>query len=197
MTKETRTQTIVRFTRQFLHGRSGGLKTLTMDIVENYYAMVPLEARTINFAASPDVSKNMVNNIKFVQRCLNGEIRFPAELEEAWVKALDAELEYRLTAELAARYGLLCVFKHDMPASSNLALEDSAVLMKETSEALTALAQMMETDNTIDYRDYRFLRNVKSELTDVASAALTLEQTVERQVMGSIHRQRIAQHAHH
>jgi len=179
--KETRSQCIIRITRTYSNERVGWLKTFTLSLVEQYEATTSPDDRRIHF-------NGLENSKKFVQRCIenNGDMRFPAELEEAWVLSLPIKYRSLLLAELNDRYGLLTVYKHELPIMHGVDIEDSARLMMETGEALTAIAQMMSSDGRIDYRDYPFLNTVKIELTEVASAALTLEQAVIGKVMGSM-----------
>ncbi len=178
---ESRTQTIIRITRLYANERTGWLKAFTLSLVEQYEQTVAPQDRRIRF-------NGLDNSKKFVQRCIenNGDMRFPSELEEAWVLSLPSEYRYRLLTELNDRYGCLTVFKHELPLLGDVTLDDSARLMKETGEALAALAELMTSHGKIDYRDYPFLNTVKCELSDVASWALTLEQCVVSQVMSSM-----------
>jgi hypothetical protein len=170
---ETRTQTIIRNTKNWAQGREESIKILAQRIIDIYHTHIVPEYRTHTFSNTGNALRDQTNNKKFIERCINGEIRFPADMEEAWVMALDEPHRSRLVSDLAHRYGLLPVYENTLKTTRTTILH-SAKLMHETSQALEVMARM-ELDGVLDDNDLPHMQIAVLELDDVASHALTMK----------------------
>jgi len=177
---ETRAQTIVRYTQDYM--RSTGTKTtaLAADIAHSYQAFVPAMLRHINFHKTRDTYADMRANAQIIRRFMEGDNRLPAELEEAWVNSLPEPWRVRLTAELAKRYGLLAV---SMPVGANSHTGDLAKLMRETGEACAVTALMLANGH-FGPEDMPFYKKAIAELDDVLVAVMELKNRITTEVAG-------------
>jgi len=166
---ETRSQAVIRHLEQ--HQRATGLSwpTLAHDIATAYHALVPPMKRSIVFHTEGDPYDCMRANAQILRRIREGEVRFPADLEEAVVEALPGPAREALLRDLAGRYGLLPV---PMPRLD--ALEDQhslADFWRETGEAAEAVLAMIRDDGRIGPEDMDKADLTLAELDDVIAVA--------------------------
>jgi hypothetical protein len=113
---QTRDQVLVAHAAEMIARTSLSQAKFAHALAEQLHALVPgkaVEADAPDFNAlksSNDGAAFMKitgNWLKRVQRWLNGDIDLPSWVEEAWVRALDAEYRERCVNELASRHGLI------------------------------------------------------------------------------------------
>lgn len=174
---ETRAAAIIAATQDYLDQTSATLPGFAQQVAEEYRRRVPAHARGIEFHAGGDPVAAIGANRQLVRRMLTGEVRLPAELEEAWVAALPERWRARLVAELAARYGLLAVpIPGEGPRHGDLAR-----LFREAGEAGQICARML-ADGDFGPEDAPLFGDAIREIDDVIAAAVALKAQIRARV---------------
>lgn len=111
--------------------------------------------------------------LKAVQRYMDGTTPIPADVEEAWVEALDVRYRDRCVFELCARYNVLPVL---VDASADI--ERLADFMSDEAEAIRAMAPIF-ADGAIDRNDLPFIpvarEKIERAMADCASLLQRLD----------------------
>ena len=178
---ETRSQSIERVTRIYFRETGVSQETFALTLMENYFERVHEVHRSIKFHCQGDTYKDMRSNSKMVERFMNGTMRMPCDLEEAWVDALPDPYHSRLKSELADRYGLLAVEIPDAERGS----KDVAALFRECGEAGEVLSRMLVSNGSIGLEDAPFARHAVEQLTDVVTVAMSLIHQVRENCIGA------------
>ena len=116
-------------------------------------------------------------NAQIVNRILDGTVKMPADLEEAWVQELPPKLRDECARDLARRYGLAGAA---LPQASANVAGSVSLLATEFGETMGALAPLL-ADGTIDATDSpQLLREALKQGTDLMAAWLGLQQQILR-----------------
>jgi hypothetical protein len=131
-------------------------------VVSLYDTRTPLAARHVPFHRTADVYADQKANAQLLRRMLSIDalVRMPVELEEALVLALPEPMRTECLRELADRYGLLAAPK---PCGTRIRPVVPAGILRETGEAVIALAQVIDQDAP----RLADLQRAASELIDV------------------------------
>ncbi len=173
---EPRSQVIWRHVHALINQTSTTWPTFCTDVRANYEHAVPPDMRRVEFSSHRDTHQRMLLDAQTLRR-FEHDYKFglPADIEEAMVGALPHVRRQRLTSELAGRYGLLAA---PIP---NHAGHDDAVgisrMMKETGEALAAVAPMLE-DGIIDSNDRRLAKNALQQINDAMAEMISMQARV-------------------
>lgn len=176
---ETRSQTIVRHLEAYQKQTGKSWPSVAQMVVEQFARQVPPQHRAIEFhdtAASDDPYEAMRANAQILRRIREGEVRFPADLEEAVVAALPDPCRQNLLDDLAAHYGLLAV-----KAPTFTETEDGrnlAHFWKEAGEAAEAVLAMLEDNGRIGPEDRDKAGIAVAELDDVIREAATMKSKI-------------------
>jgi hypothetical protein len=151
---EPRSRFIVRRTSEILRRAPLCVRKFASTVATLYMGRTVDHERVIQFdqeSGSIDAAcRAEVRNAKKVQHLLDGEVKFPADLEEAWVDALPGPHKNDLIRELAARYGLIGA---RAPVCSSLhPIADLASVLRDAGEISTALAPAF-ANGTLDSQD--------------------------------------------
>jgi hypothetical protein len=173
--REPRTTTVLRQVDDALRSHKRLTERALADaVVDLYHDRTALHDRTIPFHAghTPDAYEAAARaNAQLLKRMRVGEVRMPADLEEALVLALPEPQQRACLVELADRYGLLAVPK---PSADGVAQHGVlAEFLRQMSEAVERIAPML-ADGVIDVRDREHAPAAIKELTDVITAASSL-----------------------
>jgi len=166
--KETRAQVIWRHATAFINGTGISWATYSANVAEHYTGAVPDHLCLVEFSKHHDPHKRMVLDAQTVRR-FEHETKFglPADLEDSMVMALPAGRRRALQAELAARTGLLAT---PIPEASEQANTASvASLMRETAEAIEAIAPMLQ-DGRIDHNDAHLAGHAERQILEALAA---------------------------
>lgn len=173
---ETRSRTIVRHLEHYQRQTGKSWPSLAQVIVERYFEQVPADCRVIEFhpaQSSDDPYEAMRANAQILRRMREGEVRFPADLEEAVMAALPDPYRQNLLDDLAAHYGLLAV---KAPAFTDT--EDArnlAHFWKEVGEAADAVIEMINDNGRIGPEDRDKAEFTVAQLDDVIREAATIK----------------------
>lgn len=175
--RDTRTAVIAHHVRAALRHSGLNERSYAMTVVEVYQQRTPAHARTVHFSEAGDYYARERSHTQHLHRLLlaaeAGEAqahRLPADLEEACVLALPQPFQQACMRELADRYGLLAAPQAD--ASAKGELMRSADLLRETGEALLALAADWEGGSP------EALERADAELRDVEAVVASLRATL-------------------
>jgi hypothetical protein len=158
------------------------LETYGQCVAETYLERTPEHERGVPFRAlGRDPYATIRHNAQIVRRMLRmaePSVRMPVEAEEAFVLSLPEPFRTECLRELAHRVGLLAAPERprDCRVSALLA---PANLMRETAEAIEALAPML-ADGIIGPDDAPLAGRVLAELRDVEAHARSLAEQIAR-----------------
>jgi ubiquinone biosynthesis protein UbiJ len=172
--REPRSHFICRRTQEILD--SGPLNVLKFAhrVADIYLATIAPTHRVIEFYESTGTMKSLLraqkNNGVLVDRFIKGVVRFPGDLEEAWIAALPEPSRTDLLRELAARYGQLGASIPDRTARQHVA--NLADVLRDAGEIAKAMAPLI-ADGLIAAHDRTHLRASLAEtermLCDITS----------------------------
>jgi len=128
--------------------------------------------RVVHFHEGGDASKVLAANAQLLFRMIKGAVKFPADIEEAVVLALPEPYQSDCLSELSGRYGLLAA--HVPESSPNSSVTNISHLMKETGEALEAIAPML-SDGVIDKKDAHLAKTALKEINDVLAELIRIQ----------------------
>lgn len=161
--EESRSQVVQRHVTRYLNETRTSMESFAADVASHYCSATPAAVRDIRFHSGGDAYKDMRANGQLVRRFLEGNPRMPVDIEESMVGALPVDRRAALVGDLAARYGLLAA---PIPVPGRSATACSAGrLMKETGEAIEAIASLLD-DDVIDDRDRPQARHVLQQINE-------------------------------
>jgi hypothetical protein len=99
-------------------------------------------------------------NDQILNRVLRGEVKFPADIEDACVLALPEERRIACARELAGRVGLVAA---PAPRTGKCAAADMARLLKSTAATMEKLAPIV-ADNEVNERDVPYVKEALAAL---------------------------------
>ena len=159
---ESRTRTIFRVVEEYLGSTSDSFQTFSARVVEYYDSSV--SSKSIEFSNHEDTYKRIELNAQKIKRFMSDEAsspRFPAELEESFVKALPDEYRLHLLSRLAARYELIAT---PMPKGSKTdPVTDCSKLLKQVGSTLETIAPIM-ADGKVDANDLPYVNEALTQL---------------------------------
>jgi hypothetical protein len=168
-----RSAVVFEHTRRMLHETSLCVRKFAMRVTEEYMSSVEPDLRQVPFrygVTGDDLFKAEKHNGQIINRYLDGTVKnFPADLEDAWVRALPSPYHEQLEAELSSRRGLLAV-KRLAPGEGSRAvgLSDMA---REFGEAVESLAPIL-ADGRIDANDAPYVKRFLRESDDLIATVL-------------------------
>lgn len=156
----TRSQLITQLTALAIQSTNLNVLTFSMRVAEIYNNAVPPLDRIVDLQhpgltlESAHVAS--LSNGKKIDNLLKGKVKFPADLEEAWVDALPEPHRSNLVRALAKRYGLLGTRADELTPAQQLAnLSD---VLTDAGQTACALAPIF-ADGKIDQADLPHLAN--------------------------------------
>jgi hypothetical protein len=148
-------------------------------LVDAYHARVPVQERETEFhvgTTGDALIRAERANDNLVGRIVDGKVKFPIDLLEAWGDALPEDLSLEFRRTITRRLG----FVGAMPPSASGPVADIASLAGEFGQSMQALAPIL-ADGTIDASDApTLLRKALREMTDLQAAIVPLQQRCAR-----------------
>lgn len=170
-----RAAVIIAATQEAMRSTGMTIRRFAADVVDIYHQRTHPDDRTVAFHATRDPYADERANAQLITRIVQGVVRLPADLEESWVLALPESHRHSLKTRLSARYGLLAVPMMTPAADPAIRV---ACLLRETAEAVVALAPMMR-DGRLAPAGQGVARRAAVELKEVEAAAATLRRRLE------------------
>lgn len=171
----TRSQVVFHHTRRMLHDTSLCAESFGMRLTEEYMKLVAPDARQVPLkwgVTGADLVRAKKANGQIVNRYLNGTVKvFPADLEDAWVRAMPPPYREDLEADLARRRDCLAVKRLADTEEGEVA--GVSTLLKEFGEMVTSLAPALE-DGRIDAADLPHAKRILRESDDLIAAVLSI-----------------------
>ena len=151
---EPRSAVIVRHTVAAMRSSARMcMRKFAANVAERYIATTALVDRHLTFHDPGSTIESAVKaekaNAQLVTRILDGTVRFPVDLEEAWVGSLIDPFRMDCARELARRYGFLGAVAPRAGDSAAVQLGDLAM---QFGAVMQALAPVM-ADGRIDAED--------------------------------------------
>ena len=175
--REPRSAVVLRHTREAMRTDTRMcIRKFASRVAEHYISTVDEHDREIQFHVGTtldtacDAEKA---NAQLIGRFLNGTVRLPADLEEAWVHALPEPHRLECARELARRYGFLGAV---IPDESDTPVSSVGDLAIRFGAAMQTLGPIL-ADGRIDHDDCpeQVLNCIKLG-TDLVAAWATLNQ---------------------
>ena len=173
--REPRGALIIRRTIEAIAKSGLNIAKFGSRVAENYMATIDPADRTMEFVVAGSGSVEALTyaelrNREKVDHIIKGVVRFPVDLEEAWVASLPEPFRCDLVRELAKRYGLLGAKHGDLTAGALLA--NLADVLSDAGQTAVALAPLF-LDGKIDDADRpnvpRALAAIERSLADMTS----------------------------
>lgn len=173
--REPRSAVVLRHTRDAMRTDTRMcIRKFASRVAENYMAAVDEHDREISFHVGTTIDTACdaeKANAQLIGRILNGTVRLPDDLEEAWVQALPDPHRLDCARELARRYGFLGAM---MPTESDTPVNTAGDLALRFGAALQALGPIL-ADGRIDQNDCpQQVLDCLRLGTDMAAAWMTL-----------------------
>jgi len=171
---ETRSDVVRRHVNNCLRAEKKVTEETFADDVKGIYhdRVSHADDRVVHFHDGGDATKMLAANAQLLFRMIKGSVKFPADIEEAVVLALPEPYQNDCLAELSGRYGLLAA--HVPDCSPNSSVTNISHLMKETGEALEAIAPML-SDGVIDKKDSHLAKTALKEINDVLAELIRVQ----------------------
>jgi hypothetical protein len=170
-----RSAVIFAHTRRMLAATSLCVRKFAMSVCEQYMAAVAPDLRQVPFrygVTGDDLFKAERHNGQIVTRYLDGTVKvFPADLEDAWLRAMPSPFREDVEADLAGRRGMMAVKR--LSASESGEAVGLGNLAKEFGELFEAIAPAL-ADGRITEADLPYARRVLRESDDLIAAVLSL-----------------------
>jgi hypothetical protein len=166
---------LMDITERAVRETRGGVIAFADRVADFYLESVPAEQRRAKIKPVvgdiAQMSAAQRANRQTVDRYIKGDVKaFPADLEEAWVRALQEPYQGEALRELSARYGLL-------PARVRLDQAPIATLGDLTArvgDLLTRTAPIV-SDNKIDAADQPFIKPALAAIVELQAQLASLE----------------------
>lgn len=181
--QESRSETIMRHTDAMFRELRMKPAAWSVDLIAEYHRLVPVEARTVTWQMDGLADRVMAANGLTVNRFRglydDNAIRFPADLQEAWVNCLREPYRNACRLDLAMRDGTLYVAIPDLVGCSDL---------ESVSRVTMAYATMLHTvaptmdDQVIDHKDEPHIPPVLRALDKLVGEATSLRERYARQL---------------
>lgn len=180
-----RSEIIRNHTREALRDSGMPRRKFAATVVEHYHARTLLHERGIEFHAGGDPFEAERANDQLVGRILNGAVRFPCDLEEAWVQALPDIWRQSLVLSLARRYGLLGASLPPLPtAAADDQMRPVSALLAEVGRAVQSLAPIL-ADGRIDAGDAAQIPDALRKVQDLQALCATISHALLQALPGS------------
>jgi hypothetical protein len=156
-------------------------RTYAQDVADLYIERTPLHARVVEFHSSRDPYADAKANTQIVKRMLDGRVRMPVDLEEAFILALPEPYRQHVLAELGERLGLLAAARPATTAAGQR--QQVGTLVQHMGDTMQRLAPMLD-DGKFDAGDAVHAAGALRELEALQAHAVTLRSAIERYVLG-------------
>lgn len=158
---------LMAITERAVRETRGGVIAFADKVAENYLETVPADQRRAKIRAVAGTLEQMTAaqkaNRQTIDRYIKGDVKaFPADLEEAWVKALPEPYQSEALRALAARYGLLAA-RINAGQAPLAAMGDITVILGDLMRRMSPIV----ADGKIDEADLPY---IKPALACVAEA---------------------------
>jgi hypothetical protein len=174
-----RSAVIFHHTRRMLHDTSLCAEAFGMRLTEEYMRLVAPDARHVPLkwgVTGADLVRAKKANGQIVNRYLNGTVKvFPADLEDAWVRAMSSPYREDLEADLASRRDCLAVKRLVDTEEGDVA--GLSTLAKEFAELVASIAPAL-ADGRIDAADLPHAKKILRESDDLVAAVLSIRKKV-------------------
>lgn len=177
---EPRSKVIFRHTARCIRNSTHTDRSFAGLIAESYMRLVAPGERIVQFHIGTDIDsieKAQSRNAKLIERFINGTVKVPADLEEAWVSAMPQPWRDECERELAQRYGFLGVREPSERVGAELLSAAGALV--EMGHVMEALAQIV-ADGRITTADVPALERLIREAREAQAELATMSATAER-----------------
>ena len=178
-TSEVRSKFIMDCTRAAIGGSNLDVNAFGMRVAAKYLADVPVLDRVTKFVAIEgdvdSMTRAKIRNGEIAMRYIKGEVKFPCDLEEAWVDSLPEPWRGDLIRDLAQRYGLLGARKADITPQQHWAC--LADLLADAGRTTQALAPMY-ADGRLTREDAPFAQRALAEIQRMQADLASMEAQV-------------------
>jgi len=123
-----------------------------------------------------EMTRAKIRNGEIAMRYIKGEVKFPCDLEEAWVDSLPDPWRRDLIRELAQRVGLLGARHADLSPQEHLA--NLADVLADAGRTAQALAPIF-ADNKITAEDAPYFQRAHIEIQRALADLVSLRNQVE------------------
>lgn len=182
--QEPRSQVVFRHTAHCIRNSGHTDKSFASEIAESYMRLVAPGERIVQFHVGTDldsIDRAQSRNAKIIERFINGTVKLPADLEEAWVAALPQPWRGACERELAQRYGFLGVREPaPQPAAGMIGAAGVLVEIGHVMEALAAVV----ADGKVTPADVPALQRLVREARDATAELETVRATAQRDLQG-------------
>lgn len=163
-------------TRRMLDETALCVRKFAMRVAELYFEQTAIDQRHVKFrwgVTVDELCKAEKHNAQVLGRYMDGTVKvLPADLEDAWLRALPAPYLHELERELAARRGFLAVAMPQAVAGADLV--NVSHLAKEFSELVAAIAPSL-ADGVVNAADLPHLHRILAEGDDLIGAVLAFQ----------------------
>ncbi len=173
--REPRSQVIFRYTNDVLRHTALCRRKLAARIADAYMERIAPGERIVEFHTGTTTDQLIAAeqaNAQLVARFMQGLVKLPADLEEAWVSSLPEPYREECLRELVRRHGFLAAKPPSEGKGAGLA--GIADLAREFAQTLEALAPIF-ADGLIDANDRPHLKKALKETTDMMAALVSLQ----------------------
>jgi hypothetical protein len=183
----TRSEVICEIRHRAIRGAGSNVLKFASDVVAAYlHAVAPTE-RIVEFhpeqGSVAAILRAQNANRQLVNRFLSGVVKFPADLEEAWVAALPQPFRDECVSALAARYGLLTA---RAPNDVRSVQSDFAMMMHKYADVVDDLGKVL-ADGKINNQDRHNIAKAERDIDALIGELVTLR-TAARRAIGKKNR---------
>lgn len=186
MTDESLARLVWRHVKSHMARTSTSWPTFAMTVREHYEALVPPAQRTVQFSQHRDLYTRARLDAQTLRRFdLESDERWehdiPANFVDPFVLAL-RDLDYAdyeaLETEMAARRGRLSFAVPTFGGAATLRI--GAAIMRESADAVEAVAELESSNGVIDARDQRdMLTRARTEVLQMLAAGMSALQQID------------------
>lgn len=183
---ETRSQTLIRHTRDMLHETSESEGSFTLRLVEEYDRLLPRHKQAFRFRDTGQLDKDLAANTQRVRRwiaeqAIQSDGRLCVDLEEAWVAALREPYRARARKDLVLRHGSL--FARIPDSGDADYCECVGELLTSTAAATRTLGQML-ANGQLGPEDRALAPGMLAEIRTLQGVLAGLERAINDKVLG-------------
>lgn len=175
-------------TRKMLDSTALCVRKFSTCVAEKYIELVAPEFRQVNFrwgVTVDDMFKAEKHNAQIIARYMDGTVKaLPADLEDAWVRALPLPFRDECERDLARRRDQLIV-KLDKPSEHGLGAVSIGNMLQEMGQLCDAMAPAM-ADNALTPDDQKHAIRIMNEAVDMLAAVLRLRDQIRPLLPGAV-----------
>lgn len=173
-THPSRPALLMEITERAVRATRGGVIAFADRVADGYLESVPVEQQRAKIKPMTgdigQITAAQKANRQTIDRYIKGDVKaFPADLEEAWVKALPEPFQTEALREMSARYGLLAA-RISTGASPLATMGDVSHIIGELMKCMAPIV----ADGVIDARDQPHLKPALAAVADAQAFLASL-----------------------